>query len=180
MNNQSSRGQAENEIAGNSKGFGRFLPLPWWRWWGKGETDASPAVLSGRTLPSRRIIEVENGWRSEPQDVPIFVQRFVMAMEAQEDTTTTPTVEWWELFMDPDDPLLSDHFRELLTGDPPPLSEPPAFQPVRITTDDRTGREEKPENVAFFRVTGQETRYFVGHIPGTCGWLWGCCLWDAP
>lgn len=178
MGTQSSRGQAENEIAENRGGIGRFLPLPWWRWWGKGESNEGRLIPQKSITPiSRWVVEVDNGWHSEPQDVPAFVQRFVMAMEAQEDSDMVPTVEWWELFMDPEDPTLSDSFRELLTGEPPPLSEPPAFQSVRITVRCQKGNQQQPESVAFFRVTGQQTRYFVGHVPGTHAWLWGCCMW---
>jgi hypothetical protein len=162
---------AQNEL-------GRFRTLPWWRWWGRDEgTKSTPAPKPGAKSSPRLVVAVENGWHSEPQDVPLFVQRFVMAVTDQEDKDMIPTVEWWELYTDSEDNTHSEAFQQLLTGDAPSWNVDPAFQNVLITTRASKGQQQAQESIAFFRVTGQGTRYFVGHVPGTHAWLWGCCLW---
>lgn len=171
--------QASGKTMGNKKkegeGANSRLPLPWWQWWGRQDKNYVPPVPP--PAASRWVLAVENGWHSETRDVPPFVQNFVMAMEAQEDADTVPTVEWWELFVDPEAQSTSEPFHRLLTDDSAPPDDAPAIQNVLVTLHEPEGKQQRDEPIAFFPVTGQGTRYFVGHVPGTHAWLWGCCLW---
>ena len=160
--------------------LGRSITLPWWRWWGRGEVSTPPvAPRDNAKAISRFVVSVENGWHSELQDVPAFIQSFVMALNAQEDSHVIPTVEFWEIYMDGEDATLSEPFRQLLNGESSDWNGEPAFQTVLLTTRDGEAKHQSEESIAFFRVTGQGTRCFVGHVPNTHAWLWGCSLWAA-